>query len=322
MSNMLRRRHFIQQLGFLAAGMAVIGLDSCKKGEEPSTNPDSEIPDTITCWGDSLTAGAGGTPYPSVVEKVIGKKVNNYGIGGQKARQIAARQGSIPVTLSIQGNAFAGTAAVKVTSISTELLSTPATNNLQTLKGKVANIPCTLSRTATGTNPNQVESYTLTPASSSNAAIPANSTFIPDNAVESKDHIQILWLGRNDTPVFDGLDTVMDACIAYINDPKYYLVIGVLNSVPEVMGTTVYSRITAYNDILKNKYGSNFIPSTPPTAEEMKAVGFTPSATDTDQINKGAFPSGLRVDSTHLNTQGYQIIANRVTAKLKEKNWV
>lgn len=56
--------------------------------------PAPGIVQNIACWGDSLTAGAGGTPYPTDLQADprIGKRtVLNGGVGGQISSQIKAR---------------------------------------------------------------------------------------------------------------------------------------------------------------------------------------------------------------------------------------
>lgn len=42
-------------------------------------------------WGDSLTAGTGGTPYPTVLQSISGTKVSNGGVGGETSTQIKTR---------------------------------------------------------------------------------------------------------------------------------------------------------------------------------------------------------------------------------------
>lgn len=46
----------------------------------------------IACWGDSLTAGAGGTPYPTQLGTLmLGRLVFNGGVGGETSSQILTR---------------------------------------------------------------------------------------------------------------------------------------------------------------------------------------------------------------------------------------
>ena len=42
-------------------------------------------------WGDSLTAGSGGTPYPTVFQSISGIKTSNGGVGGETSSQIKVR---------------------------------------------------------------------------------------------------------------------------------------------------------------------------------------------------------------------------------------
>ncbi|MDR3709454.1 MAG: GDSL-type esterase/lipase family protein [Capsulimonadaceae bacterium] len=56
--------------------------------------PASGVIQNISCWGDSLTAGAGGTPYPADLQSdpsVGQRKVANGGVGGQTSTQIKER---------------------------------------------------------------------------------------------------------------------------------------------------------------------------------------------------------------------------------------
>ena len=61
------------------------------------------MPFNILCWGDSLTAGAGGngTTYPKTLQTLLGSlySVQNFGVGGENSLGISARQGGIPVLL-------------------------------------------------------------------------------------------------------------------------------------------------------------------------------------------------------------------------------
>lgn len=42
-------------------------------------------------WGDSLTAGTGGTPYPTTLATLQNANVSNGGVGGETSTQIRAR---------------------------------------------------------------------------------------------------------------------------------------------------------------------------------------------------------------------------------------
>lgn len=272
----------------------------------------------IYCFGDSLTAGTGGTPYPTQLGwNLAPRLIFNEAIGGQTAEQIMCRQGSKPTFITISGNAFAGAGAVSVTSISTQLLSTAADTTTRYSTGMVNGVPCFLTRTVVAT----VETYTITPAYSSTASVSANSVFIPDTAYNAKDCIQVIWAGRNNVPSLTNVPTQIDSAVDFINKPKRVIIIGVLNALNEIIGGSNYNAIVACNLILATNYPDNFIPSTPPTTDEMTAINYSPTAQDLIDIANGTFPSGMHADNVHLTTAGYAIFANRVKAKLNEFSW-
>lgn len=307
------RRLFLKSISLLSA--TNILLYNCNRNE-----PFVDATLAIACWGDSLTAGTGGIPYTSFLKKSFpNRPVMNFSIGGQKAQQIAARQGGIPVTITIENNAFREERAINLNSISTKLLSTEATNKTFYLKGKVNGIDCTLARKLSGSFPNQTEIYTLSPSIPSVQSVPSGSIFISDEAEFFRSSFQIFWMGRNDIPNFDGIDKLLDNCISYLNNSDHYLVIGVLSDIREVKATTIYNKTIAFNELLEVKYKDRYVSVSPPTSEELNTINYSPTFKDIFDINNGVFPTGLRADNTHLNTKGYELIANRVIKKLREQ---
>lgn len=316
MQSSLNRRLFLKYTGALVAGGSM--LTACSKADsEPAPAPSVPLTLDIAAFGDSLTAGTGGTPYPTQLATALGRTVKTYGIGGQQAEQIAARQGGVPINITLTGNAFNGAEAVKVI-VPSMFLSTSADNSTRSMAGTVAGVKCTITRTATGTAPTQVESYTIKPLAASTTAVPTGSTFIPDDSVTTKDFIQALWMGRNNSPDFASLPGLIASCVAHINDPKRFIVIGVLNATIEPEGSAKYKAIEAINATLKKTYPTQFVASTPPTEAELAALNYSPTVQDKEDITWGMIPTGMRYDKIHLNSIGYHLIANRVQAKLKE----
>ncbi len=304
------------------------GSSTTAPGSATTTTPGSTttVPvsgkGVIAAWGDSLTEGGqgGGTPYPQQLSTLLGRTVNNYGIDGQKAEQIVGRQGASAVTLSVEGNAFKGTTPVKVTAISIPILYTTGADT-RMVAGTVAGVPVTLIRTASGDGASRVETYTVTPKAASTASVPANSVFTPDDAVASKGSVQILWMGRNDVPALSGVAALIDKAVSYIDAPARFLVIGVPFSLKEPKSTANYKLIESFNASLASRYPDNYISIMPPTDAELAAVGYAPTSSDRTDINNGLFPTGLHRDDIHFRTQGYQVVVNRIAAKLKEKGW-
>jgi hypothetical protein len=284
---------------------------------------------TIDCKGDSLTQGTGGSGqniatclaafYPHRI-------VNNHGIGGQTAQQIAARQGGLPVTLTISGGSAPAAFATAAVTPSTQFLSTPADNTTRYASGIINGYPVTLSRSATGGPPSTSEAYTIMGAGNPSAVTPpAWAPFVPDEGWNSRDSIQVLWLGRNNVADLSPVAALIAQCVSYIHDPKRYVVIGVLAALNETSGTSTGIAIASLNATLSTTYGSLYVASTPPTTAEMTAVGYTPTTQDNTDIANGVWPTGLRSDVTgtiiHLTGPGYMIFANRVKAVIDTQGW-
>ncbi len=66
----------------------------------------------VTVWGDSLSAGAGasgaGLAFPAQAAALprAARDIDNRGVGGQTSTQIAARQGGVPITVTVPDGAI------------------------------------------------------------------------------------------------------------------------------------------------------------------------------------------------------------------------
>ncbi len=87
-------------LSFFFSFLTIL-FTACEGNESQQTN---EVKIKFICtWGDSLTAGSGGsgTTFPTVLQSLLGEsyKVINCGIGGENSLTIAGRQGGIPMAI-------------------------------------------------------------------------------------------------------------------------------------------------------------------------------------------------------------------------------
>jgi lysophospholipase L1-like esterase len=319
----MSRRRFFHHSG--AAVLSTALLTSCD-GLLDKIIPDKKDTrdKTLAFFGDSLTIGSGGTvPYGTWVGKAFPERpVVNDGINGQIALSISIRQGGTPVTISVEGGKFDGLKELRLTKLSNEFLSTPINNDVYTRNGTVAGVKCTITRR---TVPEVGEMYSIQPLVESIVEIPEGSVFELDEPAGLRTATQILWYGRNDIGRVTAEEDIFLAIansIDYINSPRRFLVLGILLATPENKGTQNFNQVTAINNKLAARYGEAFVPMTPPTEAEMKAVGYTPSAEDQQDLENMNFPRGLRPanksDEIHINDQGYQIVANRVIQKIKD----
>ncbi|WP_461062659.1 SGNH/GDSL hydrolase family protein [Spirosoma horti] len=298
-------------------------LQSCQSNAMAESGP------PLAFFGDSLTAGTGGTPYGLVVGKLLNRPTITSAIGGLDAEQIAVFQGGKPLLITLEGNQFNRLNPVKLSKVSTKFLSPNANLSLLTAKGTVAGVPCKIIRSVNQSDSAQNESYSIVPNGMTVKAIPPDSVFILDEAEKTKSLVQVLWYGRNNyylnrpdaSNATGEIMAALDASIAYLPEPKRYLVLGVLPRMSEGKGTSVGEMINAHNGVLEVKYPGAYVAVTPPTSAELKAVGYSPTQQDKANLDNGIFPAGMHFDNTHLNNIGYQIIANRVVALLRTLNY-
>jgi len=253
------------------------------------------------------------------LEQSLGiRLINNYGIGGQTMEQIACRQGSKPLYITLSGNTLSGSTPAIVTNISTQLLSTQADTTSRKLSGVVNGIRCMLVRTVVSS----VETYTIRAGNNVSTGVPENSIFYPDTIENSKNDIQIYWWGKNNaTSDLNGLVDLYNNAISIVSEPKRVVILGVLPSSDQIIGNVNYNNIINANNLLKNTFPNNYVDMNPPTIEEMDFIKYVPTSQDNVDIANGVFPTGMHYDNVHLNGFGYNIIANRVAKMIKLYNW-
>ena len=298
--SLLSRRRFFHHSG--AAIFATGFLTSCSNLLDdilPKKDPEIKQPElnqALAFFGDSLTIGAGGTtPYGNLVGAAFpGRPIQNDGILGQVASSIAVRQGGIPLTISVEGGKLDGLNEVKITKLSNPFLSTPFNEDLYSRTGTINGVKCTITRTVEA---KVGDRYTIKPEAESTIDIADDSVFALDNATQMRTATQILWFGRNNIGKADAEAEILqalDSAVAYIADPKRFIVLGILVAIPEITGTSNFDQVKTINDALAAKYGKAFVPMTPPTEEELAAIGYTPTEQDLADLANENFPTGLR----------------------------
>ncbi|HDR9028756.1 TPA: hypothetical protein QDB14_002956 [Burkholderia vietnamiensis] len=278
----------------------------------------------ITCWGDSLTAGAGGTAggYPPALAALLNRTVSKRAVGGQSSSDIATRQGGFSALLTVQGNVIPAAGPVAVTTWT----RTPITSQGPgPIHGSLYGIPGTLSATfnANGT----IATYTFTRDTAGvDTQIDPATPFIVDLGNEFD--VTVFWYGRNNYPtgitdLVAAANNVKDALAASISllaaAQKKFVILGVTNSdkAVEYKGQSVYSGIVQLNNDLKALYPRNFI-----DIRTILVRGYDPNQPqDVIDFNNDIPPSSLRSDPTHLNDAGYAIVAKAVANLITLKGW-
>jgi len=262
------------------------------------------LPKVVKFNGDSLTAGAGSTnneSLPNLFQNDFKDYlIVNDAIGGQNSTEILSRQGGIPVTLTVEGNALNGGSPKNIISISSDLLYKSAKG----VGGWIDGNPVMIAKSN--------DNYTIRAADPGNkSTIAAASVFLPYAAQNYKSAINVFWIGRNDND-YSGLLLNYPKALATLDTPNRFIAIGVLPGLSEVSGTSRNTKITTFNNSLRDAYPNNYVEILPPSLIEMAAIGYVPDARDLVDVSKGVFPAGMRSDGIHLNSYGYKIIKNRL----------
>lgn len=270
----------------------------------------------ITCWGDSLTAGAGGNgvTYPDVLAQLSGKMVYNMGVGGEAANTIAARQGGLQMLLS----SFVIPATA--TAVKIEMLASNSTCIYPLLQDPIG---------AKGINPcyiNDVKgilSYTggdyyFTRSESGEPVNVSIYTPIVTDAMRSRrGDVLAIFIGQNmGYSSYEELVAIQRSMIDYMNyDDKQYVIIGLTTGTAE-------SR-SVLEALMESEYGDRFINMREYLSTQgMEDAGLTPTNEDISYMNLGKVPPSLLSDSTHFNQYGYGLIGNKVYERMCELGFI
>lgn len=265
-----------------------------------------------TCWGDSLTAGAGGggATYPGLMASAhSGFIVTNCGVGGETSTAIAARQNGVPTLLTVADDSIPASGAVAVTANSAGI---PTGQGPQSILGTLAGIPGTLTSTT----------FTRT-SSGSVTACPAGTPFITSQGVQSAADVALIWAGRNNAYQLATVVSDIADMVTYLAGNKQYLVLSVLNGDGEGIGTGAYNAIVALNAALAAAHGNCYLDVREYLIQSgLVDAGVTPTSQDDIDVGNDVVPSSLRFDGVHLNADGYGVVARSVYAQMLAHSWV
>lgn len=275
----------------------------------------------VNCWGDSLTMGAGATigstDYPAILKTLLSSdwKVNNYGVGGQSAEQIALRMSAIPAYVK----PFTVPVITKATDIPIELFSTG---------GYETNFGNSTFAVGTGTNNLTLGDFKGPLIVNSNGELcfrvfwNSNSKtydrplrIYPDS-YNKRDEIAIIWVGTNNIAnTAEHIINVQKLMVNSLTTDKY-IVVG-------LTAKNYFSDIANYNKLMYREFGEHFIDIRSYILNYgLSDVGITPTESDTTAIANGEMPPSLIYQDdgygVHFLPVGYQIIASQIYKKGKE----
>ena len=129
--------------------------------------------------------------------------------------------------------------------------------------------------------------------------------------------VSVFWMGRNNLAEPLQVKADIAAAIAHLGDNSRFLVLSILNSVDETLGTPRHSTVLELNDGLVATYPGNVL-----DIRSRLIDHFDPSAPrDVAAHEKDVIPPSLSPDGLHLNVLGCTIVADGVRAFIDAKDW-
>lgn len=309
----------------------------------------------VTCWGDSLTAGAGnnnhenqatvlnaikakGYPdlsltesnnitYPIMLQALLGDKYNvtNCGVGGENINTIAARLGACIAYAKNDFTLPSDTTPVQIGAYDGKLSSSWGDNVAPLLQGHgnsvnpcyIQGIECTLKWT--GTNGSDVNgTYTIERISAGDKAISFSAKtpiIMSGSKLYRNTELAVIWCWQN------GGFTDTNALIEKLDkiiahvSTDKYILIGLHSG-------TASSR-NEQEEALTSKYGDKYFNWREyVSTNAMYDFGLTPNEDDLTAMEQGSCPPSLLIDSVHLKAAGYAILGFKIVERYKNLGYI
>jgi lysophospholipase L1-like esterase len=275
---------------------------------------------TISCYGDSLTEGAGDDTRQSAIYNVLQSKlgsdyvVRNMGVGGESSRTIASRQGGLCVMLN-NITIPADGSLVEIGDSSTGFVANDGGQVFPWIQAYGGSRPILINDVQMNLyfNPYNDNKYWIgfaTPQAQ-DMVINRPTAVVTDNMINHKGEILILWIGQN-----GGYADVDDWIGQYqkmidYNGNNKYLVLG---------RTSQGSSEASIESQFYQAFGRHYINLRDYLVKYGLAdAGLTPTSDDNTRIANGQVPSSLLIsDLVHFNSAGYNVVSNLVYKRGKE----
>jgi len=328
------------QTGTKDTTVKVTAEEADKQFAEDSAAVAAVLPGVV-CWGDSLTAGAGGqgTTYPSTLEKLISENlierydlktklnasdksevnwedytlkkvtVTNFGIGGERSDTIVGRADAIPLTVeefvipAERGKVPFSFIAAENQSIEPLLQGDKEFNPVTVagVKGKIS--------TDTDPETGAVQYYFVRSKSGDEVKVEKGTAVVTAANEKYRDNIQVIMMGGN-----GGFNTVeelfaqYDALIArQTSNGERYIIVGYHGRLGAM---AQYENI---DELFEERYGEHYIRTIDYLLTDALAdAGIEPTEDDLNDIAEGVCPSSLLVDGVHFNAAGYTLIGRLI----------
>jgi hypothetical protein len=283
----------------------------------------SEFLPGVVCWGDGLTAGAGGkgVSYPEVLEDLIADNfqdtmpVINCGVGGEDTNTIIGRAGGVPYIIAESFTIPPDTSKVKF--VFTSSNGSPVAPLRQ---GDCGVNPVSING-ITGNISIEQESYFgedfsynfSRGASGKPVEVKTGTPIYSNGSIQYRNFIPIIFIGQNGG--WENNDELIAQQMSIVNFKTHnqdnFLILGLTTG-------NAASRASLETDLL-NYYGDKYINLREYLSSDgIYDAGLEPTKQDLEAIKAGSVPPSLLSDSVHLNSYGYALIGRLVFERMVE----
>lgn len=295
----------------------------------------------IICWGDALTAGAGGNGnnYPKILQRCINDNiinkydpslelpgnykyladqqeykhnisVINMGVSGENSDTVLGRNGSVPFVLSNELIIPEGKIEVEI-----KFRNKDGNSVNPLIQGKLGMESVTIAGVeGVIIYNNKKGAYFFTRSSSGNSVIaPTGTEIITTGSKIGKDYVTVIFIGNSDGDVDPA--TLIEKQNAIIDAQKRnkdrYIIIG--------LHTGTSASRARMEQLMQSTYGKKYINLREyMSTQALEDAGISPSAEDKQRISLGQTPRSLLADNIHLNSTGYTLLGNLVYDRMEE----
>jgi hypothetical protein len=301
----------------LFALLSLIFAVSCQSDEAEDEQKQTQF---ICTWGDSLTAGGGGsgTTYPDVLDSLLGEdyQVINCGIGGENTLTIAARQGGIPMLLAHAVELPADNSNVIIGDRDHSFISSWNNQTVRpllqggesTINNCIINdIECILGWTGKAWNDPEGR-YTIqrVVAAATPATLKEKSLIFTSSMKQYRNlFANVFFIGQN-LGYADNADLVSQykAMIRFSSSDKYV-----------ILGLTSGTKAerAALETVMTKEFGAQYINLRDYLSTQgLQDAGINPTQADIEAMAEGKTPPSLLHDHVHFNAKGYELIGRLI----------
>ena len=284
-----------------------------------------ESPDSIVCWGDSLTSGAGATTgggWVTMLKNRLNTDGYNYsfynrGVAGDNCNNIMNRMGAVPIyikpfTMPEKNESNVWT---EIKFYDTAFGSV----KYQFPDDSTAGIrPCQLNKIQYGDSriANSNGKYIWYRTDNGEEIVFDKPVYLTFDNQKLNDQITIIWCGTND--INQSAEYIIErqkAMVDYLKTDKY-IIIG--------LTCDIRHDVKSYNAEMAKVWGRKFLDVQKYLVEfGLSDNALTATADDESKIAEGLIPRQLMIsDQIHFNEYGYKAIANCVYQYLKNEGYI